>query len=124
MRGCLGVRRVTPLDELRHPGRPFGPECSNWTQRIGIRLVPPDPASGLCCQPIHYSGGILLKMEGLESEKRLALLCGDQVRSAHVASVMQRAKMDAALVFGGMVDWLERGYAVEKSPKKTKAPNT
>jgi len=63
------------------------------------------------------------KMEGLESEKPLALVCGDQVRSAYVASVMLRAKMDAALVFGGMVDWLERGYPVEKSPKKAKAPS-
>jgi hydroxyacylglutathione hydrolase len=62
------------------------------------------------------------KMEGLESEKPFALVCGDQVRSAYVASVMQRAKMDAALVFGGMVDWLERGYPVEKSPKKAKTP--
>ena len=63
-------------------------------------------------------------MEGLESEKPLALVCGDQVRSAYVASVMQRAKMDAALVFGGMVDWLDRRYPVKKSPKKVKAPIT
>lgn len=60
-------------------------------------------------------------MEGFESDKPIALICGDQVRSAYVASVMQRAKMDAALVFGGMVDWLEREYPVEKSPKKAKA---
>jgi rhodanese-related sulfurtransferase len=63
-------------------------------------------------------------MEGFESDKPIALICGDQVRSAYVASVMQRAKMDAALVFGGMVDWLEREYPVEKSPKKAKAPTS
>ena len=62
-------------------------------------------------------------MESLESDKPLALVCGDQVRSAYVASVLQRAKKNAALVFGGMVDWLERGYPVEKSPKKPKTPN-
>jgi hydroxyacylglutathione hydrolase len=62
-------------------------------------------------------------MERVDSEKPLALVCGDQVRSAYVASVLQRAKKDASLVFGGMVDWLERGYPVEKSPKKAKAPN-
>jgi rhodanese-related sulfurtransferase len=79
----------------------------------------------------HIPGSICLEwtepwdqMEGLESERPLALVCGDQVRSAYVASVMQRAKMDAALVFGGMVDWLERGYPVEKSPKKAKTPTT
>jgi len=63
-------------------------------------------------------------MEHLGIDKPLALVCGDQVRSAYVASVLQRAKKDASLVFGGMVDWLERGYPVEKSPKKTKAPNS
>jgi rhodanese-related sulfurtransferase len=79
----------------------------------------------------HIPGSICLEwtepwdqMEGLKSERPLALVCGDQVRSAYVASVMQRAKMDAALVFGGMVDWLERGYPVEKSPKKAKTPTT
>lgn len=51
-------------------------------------------------------------------DKPLALVCGDQVRSSYIASVMQRQGKKAVLVFGGMVDWLERGYPVEKTPKK------
>ncbi len=57
------------------------------------------------------------KFEGVDDQKPLALVCGDQVRSSFVASIMQRAGKDARLVFGGMVDWLERGYPVEKTPK-------
>lgn len=45
----------------------------------------------------------------------LAVVCGDQTRSAFVASILERHGKDAALVMGGMVDWLERGYPVEKS---------
>lgn len=52
--------------------------------------------------------------EAVESPKPLALVCGDQVRSSYVASVMQRAGKNVSLVFGGMVDWMERGYPVEK----------
>ncbi len=44
----------------------------------------------------------------------LAVVCGDQTRSAYVASILQREGRNAALVMGGMVDWLERGYPVEK----------
>jgi len=45
----------------------------------------------------------------------LAVVCGDQTRSAYVASVLQRHGKQAALVMGGMVDWLERDYPVEKA---------
>ena len=45
----------------------------------------------------------------------LAVVCGDQTRSAYVASILRRAGKDARLVMGGMVDWLERGYPVEKA---------
>jgi rhodanese-related sulfurtransferase len=54
------------------------------------------------------------KFEAVEDPKPLALVCGDQVRSSYVASVMQRAGKNVCLVFGGMVDWMERGYPVEK----------
>jgi len=59
--------------------------------------------------------------EGVDDAKQLALVCGDQVRSCYVASVMQRAGKNACLVFGGMVDWVERGYPVEKSGSGAKA---
>jgi rhodanese-related sulfurtransferase len=44
----------------------------------------------------------------------LAVICGDQVRSAWAASVLQRAGRSVSLVMGGMADWMERGYPVDK----------
>lgn len=44
----------------------------------------------------------------------IAVICGDQTRSAAVASMLMRAGRDARLVMGGMVDWAERGYPIEK----------
>ena len=50
----------------------------------------------------------------IKSTKPLAVVCGDQVRSALVASILMRTGNDARLVSGGMTDWLERGYPIEK----------
>jgi hydroxyacylglutathione hydrolase len=47
-------------------------------------------------------------------DKPLAVICGDQVRSAWAASVLKRAGRPARLVMGGMADWADRGYAVAK----------
>lgn len=47
--------------------------------------------------------------------ERLAVVCGDQVRSATVSSMLRKAGADTYLVAGGMVDWLERDYPVEKA---------
>lgn len=44
----------------------------------------------------------------------LAVVCGDQVRSSLVASILRRHGRTAVLVFGGMVDWQDRGFEVEK----------
>ncbi len=57
-------------------------------------------------------------MEAVDDSKPLALVCGDQVRSSFVASVLLRVGKNASLVFGGMVDWVERGYPMVKTPKK------
>ena len=57
------------------------------------------------------------RADTLPADTPLALVCGDQVRSAYVASVLLRAGKPAHLVFGGMVDWLERGFPVEKTAK-------
>jgi rhodanese-related sulfurtransferase len=72
----------------------------------------------------HIPGAELLewteawsRAEDLPADTPLALVCGDQVRSAYVASVLLRVGKPASLVFGGMVDWLERGYPVEKTAK-------
>jgi hydroxyacylglutathione hydrolase len=54
------------------------------------------------------------RADELDGETRLAIVCGDQTRSAYVASVLRRKGKDAVLVMGGMADWLERGYPVEK----------
>jgi rhodanese-related sulfurtransferase len=72
----------------------------------------------------HIPGSELLEwteawdeMAKVAADRPLALVCGDQVRSAYVASVLQRLGKPASLVFGGMADWTERGYPVEKSAK-------
>ena len=44
----------------------------------------------------------------------LAVYCGTQVRSSLTASVLRRQGHDATVVIGGMADWLERGYPVER----------
>jgi hydroxyacylglutathione hydrolase len=69
----------------------------------------------------HVEGALLFppgdaweRAEELPEGRRLAIICGDQTRSVYVASVLRRAGRDAVLVMGGMVDWLERGYPVEK----------
>jgi rhodanese-related sulfurtransferase len=51
---------------------------------------------------------------GVPDDRPIAVVCGDQVRSAFAASILQRLDKDVTLVFGGMVDWLERGYPVVK----------
>lgn len=48
------------------------------------------------------------------SDRPMAVICGDEVRSALVASMLARTHRDVILVTGGMVDWNERGLAVEK----------
>jgi hydroxyacylglutathione hydrolase len=45
--------------------------------------------------------------------KPLAVICGDEVRSSLVASILARSGRDARLVTGGMVDWNERQFPVE-----------
>lgn len=45
----------------------------------------------------------------------LAVVCGDQVRSSLVASILLRHGRRTVLVLGGMVDWLDRGFEVEQS---------
>jgi hydroxyacylglutathione hydrolase len=44
----------------------------------------------------------------------LAVYCGTQVRSSLTASVLRRHGHDAAVVIGGISDWLERSYPVER----------
>jgi hydroxyacylglutathione hydrolase len=68
----------------------------------------------------HIAGAILFpsgeawtKAEAIRSSRPLAVVCGDQVRSSLVASILLRVGKDAVLVMGGMAGWLERGYPVE-----------
>lgn len=67
----------------------------------------------------HIEGAALLawteawdRAGDVPADKPIALVCGDQVRSAYVASILLRLGKPAQLVFGGMADWLERGYTV------------
>lgn len=69
----------------------------------------------------HVPGASLLdwteawdKAESVAGDRPLAVICGDQVRSSFVASILLRHGKPASLVFGGMADWLERSYPVEK----------
>lgn len=69
----------------------------------------------------HIEGASLLpsseawaKAAATGGDRPLAVVCGDQVRSSLVASILLRHGKRAVLVFGGMVDWLARGYPVEK----------
>jgi hydroxyacylglutathione hydrolase len=48
------------------------------------------------------------------SDRPPAVICGDEVRSALVASILARTRDDVVLVSGGMVDWNERGYPLER----------
>jgi rhodanese-related sulfurtransferase len=69
----------------------------------------------------HIPGALMLpsmqaweKAPEIQSAKPLAIVCGDQVRSALVASILMRTGSDARLVSGGMTDWLERGFSIEQ----------
>jgi rhodanese-related sulfurtransferase len=69
----------------------------------------------------HVPGALLLpwtqawaKASALSSSRPVAVICGDEVRSALVASVLARTRSDVRLVTGGMVDWNERGFEVAK----------
>lgn len=67
----------------------------------------------------HVEGSVFLPTEEswerareIQSDRPIAVLCDDEVRSAAVASMLQREGKDARLVTGGIVEWLERGYPV------------
>lgn len=69
----------------------------------------------------HVPGARLLpwtdaweKAAAFTADKPVAVICGDEVRSALVASILARTGQQVRLITGGMVDWNERGFAVEK----------
>ena len=64
------------------------------------------------------SGEAWSRLDEPAGDRPPAVICGDQTRSAAVASMLLHAGRDARLVMGGMVDWLERGYPVEREPAK------
>lgn len=85
-----------------------------------------DAREGFEHRHAHIAGAQLLppgdaweRAGELPEGRRLAVVCGDQTRSAFVASILRRHGRDGVLVMGGMVDWLERGYPTEK---QTPAP--
>lgn len=52
--------------------------------------------------------------EELPRDRTLAIVCGDEVRSAAAASILKRAGYRPALVIGGMIDWIEADYPIKK----------
>ncbi len=88
-------------------------------ERLG-ELTVIDAREGFEHRHAHIAGAVLFppgeawERAPAAPEGPLAVVCGDQTRSAYVASILQRHGKQPALVMGGMVDWLERGYPVEK----------
>jgi hydroxyacylglutathione hydrolase len=88
-------------------------------------VVPIDARDGFEYRYGHVPGAVLLPWTeawarvGEAPAGELAVICGDEVRSALVASILRRAGRSVQLVVGGMVDWNERGYAVEKGPDRS-----
>jgi rhodanese-related sulfurtransferase len=81
-----------------------------------------DAREGFEYRHAHIAGAVLLppgdawaRADELPAGAPLAVVCGDQTRSAYVASILRRRGRDAALVMGGMVDWLERDYPTERT---------
>jgi hydroxyacylglutathione hydrolase len=88
-------------------------------------LVTVDARDGYEYRHGHVPGAALLpwteawKRAGDTPPGELAVICGDEVRSSLVASILRRHGRSVRLVVGGMVDWNERGYPVEKQePRK------
>jgi rhodanese-related sulfurtransferase len=88
-------------------------------QRDAFRVV--DTREAFEYRYSHIPGAELLEWtgawgtaDGVPADRPIALVCGDQVRSAYVASILLGRGKPAHLVFGGMVDWQERAYPVEK----------
>lgn len=54
------------------------------------------------------------KKDDLPQDRTLAIVCGDEVRSAAAASILKRTGYRPALVVGGMIDWIEADYPIEK----------
>jgi rhodanese-related sulfurtransferase len=54
------------------------------------------------------------KKDDLPEDRTLAIVCGDEVRSAAAASILKRTGYQPALVIGGMIDWIEADYPIEK----------
>ena len=83
-------------------------------------LVAVDARDGFEYRHGHVPGASLLPWTeawarvGDAPSGELAVICGDEVRSALVASILRRNGRSVRLVVGGMVDWNERGYPVEK----------
>jgi hydroxyacylglutathione hydrolase len=87
-------------------------------ERTGAYLVL-DVREGYEYRNGHVEGSVLLptaeaweRAKEIESDRPIAVICDDQIRSAAVASMLQREGRDARLVTGGIVDWLERGFPV------------
>ena len=85
-------------------------------------LVVVDVREGFEYRHSHVPGAISApwtetweQKEELPDDRTLAIVCGDEVRSAAAASILKRAGYHPALVIGGMIDWIEANYPIEKS---------
>ncbi|HEY7598290.1 MAG TPA: rhodanese-like domain-containing protein, partial [Candidatus Limnocylindrales bacterium] len=67
------------------------------------------PGAALLPWPVAWA-----RASAFTADRPMTVICGDEVRSALVASILARTRPGVSLVTGGMVDWHERGYTVEK----------
>ena len=103
---AVELLRIIDVDELR-------------TRPDGYLVV--DAREGYEHRHGHVAGAILFpsgeawnRAETLSSSSPMAVVCGDQVRASFVASVLLRTGRESVLVMGGMADWQQRGYPLEK----------
>ena len=112
------------LAAWKSAGEPVGElpliDVDELKERAGEYLIL-DVREGFEFRHGHVAGAQLLpsgeawgRVDEVPADRPIAVVCGDQTRSAAVASMLLRAGRDARLVMGGMVDWIERGYPIEK----------
>jgi hydroxyacylglutathione hydrolase len=96
-------------------------EVDDLNERLGDWLVV-DARDGFEFKYGHVPNSVMLSWveawqdwESVPEDSRpIAVICGDEIRSSLVASILERQGRDAQLVVGGMVDWLDREYPIEK----------
>ena len=82
---------------------------------VRLQLATELRGAGLACRPDLTTRRLGKQLDGAaKAGAHFAVICGDEVRSSLVASILARLGHRPHLVMGGMVDWIEREYEQEK----------